>query len=325
MKALVTGSSGFIGSHLVEALVEKGYLVNCLIRKESNLKWIKDLKVNFIEGSYFDKDSLEPALRGMDIVFHVGAAIDAPNWDLFYKVNVEGTINLLTTCQQVAPNIKKFIFVSSIAAAGPAVNKRPVRESDACEPVSLYGKSKYLAEQAVSKFFDTLPIIILRPTNVLGIRQKQFFTTLKMAKKRIIPLLGTREKQTSICFVEDVVKAMMLAAEHPSLSGETYFVAHAEFYSWREILNRITKELGLSFVLKIPYPLLMLIASVSEVIAKISKGTPLVTRKRLRSARKNYWLHDVSKIKKDLGFSTTVNFEEGIQKIVQWYRDQGLV
>ncbi len=325
MKALVTGSTGFIGSHLVESLIREKYKVYCLIRKTSNLKWIKDLNVEFITGSYWDKESLSRAVKGMDYVFHVGAVIDAMEWDTFYKINVEGTINLLNVCAEVNPHLKKFVFVSSIAAAGPAKERKPVKESDPCHPVSLYGKSKCLAEEAAARFFDKLPIVIIRPTNVLGTRQRQLYSSLKLARKRIIPLLGSGDKQTSLIFVQDVVQALLLAAEKKNIKSRTYFVADGEEYSWRDILKFITKELGLSFVIKIPFSVLMTIAFFNEMIAKVTGGSPLVTRKSILSVRNNYWLHDISLIRKELGFSPEINFEEGMRDIIKWYKEKGLL
>ncbi|NIM17511.1 MAG: NAD-dependent epimerase/dehydratase family protein [Candidatus Aminicenantes bacterium] len=325
MKALVTGSTGFIGSHLVESLIKKKYKVYCLIRKESDLRWIENLEVELISGSYWDKESLCHAVKGMDYVFHVGAVITAFEWETYYKVNVEGTINLLEACAEVNPGLKKFVFVSSISAAGPAKDKRPLKESDPCHPVSLYGKSKCLAEEAAARFFDQLPIVIIRPTNVFGIRQKQLYTTLKLAKKRIIPLLGNGDKQTSICFVQDVVKALILAAENEKVRGKTFFVANPGPYSWREILKFITTALGLPFIIKIPHQALMIIAFVCEMIAKLAGGRPLITRKTIRSTRENYWLHDISSIRRELGFSPEVPFEEGMRDIIKWYKDNGLL
>ena len=321
MKALVTGSTGFIGSHLVESLIKKKYDVYCLIRKTSNPKWIKDLEVEFITGSYTDKKSLLPAVKGMDYVFHVGAVINAFEWDTFYRTNVEGTINLLQACAEVNPGLKKFVFVSSIAAAGPSINKKPKKEKNRCQPVSLYGKSKYLAEKEAARFFNQLPIVILRPTNVLGIRQKELNSVIKLARKRIIPLLGNGDKQTSICFVQDVVRALILAAENKHVRGQTFFVASEEAYSWREILTFISSELGQSFVFKIPHPLLMLIALVSEAISRITGDKPFITRKSVASARNNYWIHDTTLIKKELGFSPEINLKDGLKDIIKWHRE----
>lgn len=325
MKALVTGGTGFIGSHLVEALIQRGDDVHVFIRPQSDLKWLKGLKIKHRTGSYGDQDSLQQAVWGMDVVFHVGAVITAFDWETYDRANVKATIRLLEACAEANPELKKFVFVSSISAAGPANDRVPLKESDPCSPVSRYGKSKLLAEEAAARYFDRLPIVILRPTNVLGVRQKQLFSTLKLAKKRIIPQLGNGDKQTTICFVQDVVRALILAADKESVRGGTFFVADPRPYSWREILDGVTRSLGLSYVIRIPYPALLMIAWLSEAAARLTGTRPLTTRKSLRSVRKNYWLQDISLIKKELGFSPEISFEEGMADIISWYRDRGLL
>lgn len=325
MKALVTGSTGFIGSHLVEALIEKGYTVSCLIREESNLKWLKNLDVELVTGSYLDKDSLEGAVKGMDYIFHVGAVINTFEWETYFNVNVQGTVNLLEVCASVNPQIKKFVFVSSISAAGDTKSGQPLKESDPCNPISQYGKSKLKAEEAAARFFEQLPIVIIRPTNVLGARQKQLQAILKIAKKRIVPLLGNGDKQTSICFVQDVVRSLILAAENETVRSKTFFVADPDPYSWRELMEAITAALGHSWVIKLPYPILMTIAFISETIAKLTSSRPILTKGYIRSSRKNYWLHDVSAIKKELGFVADTPLQQGMHDIVKWYRDNGLL
>ena len=129
MKALVTGSSGFIGGHLVRSLLERGHAVSCLVRPASEPRALAGLDVTRISGSYFDLASLGRAVKGMDYVFHAGAALSAVDWPGYFKANVQGTANMLEACAQANPGLRKFVFISSIAAVGPAVDKRPVRES----------------------------------------------------------------------------------------------------------------------------------------------------------------------------------------------------
>jgi nucleoside-diphosphate-sugar epimerase len=325
MKALVTGSTGFIGSHLVEALLEKKYEVYCFVRENSALRWLKDLDVKLITGAYSDKESFYPAVQGMDYVFHVGAVIDALEWETFYNTNVLGTVNLLEACAEKNPAVKKVVFVSSIAATGAAVDKKPLTEEDECRPVSLYGKSKLEAENAAAGFFDTLPIVILRPTNIFGARQFHLYETLKLLKKRILPLLGNGDKQTSVCNVHDLVRAMILAAENENIKSRTYFVANKEHYSWRGILAFLAGELGHSFMIKIPYPLLVVFAFFAGKIAALRGKAPIISRKSLYNVRHYYWLHDTSRIEKELGFVPQVQFEEGLREIVRYYKDSGAI
>ena len=183
--------------------------------------------------------------------------------------------------------------------------------------MSLYGKSKYLAEQAAAGFFARLPIVIIRPPNVLGAGQRELLAVMKLLRRRIVPVIGRREKQTSICFVQDLVRALVLAAESDRASGKTYFVAADEAYSWREIMAQLLRAMDLKFVLKIPHPLLLGVALVAEAVAGLTGKAPLVTRRDLRSARDNYWLCDAGLIRAELGFRTEVEFAAGIRDIVR--------
>ncbi len=323
MKALVTGSSGFIGGHLVRHLVQRGYDVSCLVRAASRTDALAGLPVTLVSGSYFDPESLRRAVHGTDYVFHAGAVLSAPDWPAYFKTNVEGTANILEACAQAAPGLRRFVFVSSISAVGPARDKMPLRETDDCRPVSLYGRSKYLAERAAADFSLRLPIVIVRPANVLGVGQRELLAVMKLLRRRIVPLIGRREKQTSICFVQDLVRALVLAAEHDRSSGRTYFVAADEAYSWREIMAELLRAMEMKFALKIPHPLLLGVALVSEAVAKLSGKPPLVTRGDLRSARDNYWLCDARLIREELGFRAEVEFAWGIREIVRQFIARG--
>ncbi len=319
MKALVTGGSGFIGGHLVRYLLQRGYELSCLVRSESEPRALAGLPVARVSGSYFDHESLLRAVRGMDYIFHAGAVLSAPDWPGYHKTNVEGTANILEACAKVNPGLRRFVHVSSIAAAGPAARAKPLRETDGCRPVSLYGKSKYQAEQAVAAFGNRLPIVIIRPPNVLGVGQRELQVILRLLRRRIFPLIGRREKQTSICFVQDVVRALALAAENDRATGRTYFVAAKEFYSWRGIIAQLLREMNGRFALKIPHQLLLALAFVSETGTRLTGKAPLVTRGDLRSARDNFWLCDASLIREELGFTPEVEFTQGIRDIVRHF------
>ena len=224
MKVLVTGSNGFIGSHLVDYLVVQGYDVFCLVRKQSNLKWIRDLNVEFVYGDCRDKGSLFNAVKEKDFVLHLAGKIKADDWNTYYSTNYIGTKNLIEACVEVNPKIKKFVLISSISAAGPSVKNMLKKEDDPCTPITDYGKSKLMGEEAVVKFSHKIPYVIIRPPNIYGPREEEFYSVLKLIKKRIKPLLGNGENQVSVCFVHDLVRAILMAAVHPDAIGSTYYM-----------------------------------------------------------------------------------------------------
>jgi nucleoside-diphosphate-sugar epimerase len=149
LKALVTGGTGFIGSHLTEALIRKGVQVRCLLRKTSDSKWLKSLPMEFVHGDFNDRTSLENAVRGVDWVLHLAGVTKAIKEETYFEANGLGTENLIHACLENNPRLQKFIYISSQAAAGPSRNGRNKKELDPCEPVSIYGRSKREGEEIV--------------------------------------------------------------------------------------------------------------------------------------------------------------------------------
>jgi nucleoside-diphosphate-sugar epimerase len=323
IKALITGASGFIGGHLAEALIRKGWDVYALTRKETDPRWLESREVKLVHADYQDKPSLNEAVKGMDYVFHLGAVIAAPKWEDYHRANVQATENLLAACQESCPGLKKFVFVSSISAAGVTAPGQAKTEADPCTPISYYGRSKLEAEERAAQYMERVPIVIVRPPNVLGPRQNEIKTMLETLEKRIFPLLGNGDKQTSIIFVEDLVRALIMAAEKKEAEGQTYFVTDNRHYSWREILDFIAVEMGIrSFMIKIPYPLLYIIAVISSFIARLAGVGAMISRENIVNLRKQYWLYDSQKIEKELGFAPAIKFEDGMREIIAWYRSE---
>lgn len=165
-----------------------------------------------------------------------------------------------------------------------------------------------------------LPVVIIRPPNVLGIGQKELESLLKLVKKRILPQLGNGDEQTSICFTADVVRALILAAERHEATGQTYFVTDNRQYSWPEMIRFIANEMGvLPYVLKIPYPLLYAVAVLFQGSSRILRTPLLVNPMDIKSSRKYYWLYSSKKIESELGYFPQVKFEEEVRNIIFWY------
>jgi nucleoside-diphosphate-sugar epimerase len=326
MRMLVTGSTGFIGSHLVEALIRDGHDVSCFVRAESNTQRLKEQKITLVAGSYNDSSSLKRAVTGMDVVFHVGACIQANDWDTYFFSNTSSTVNLLHACVEASPGLRRFVFISSISAGGPAESGIPKNEADGDRPVSMYGRSKLLAEKAVLEYKDRIPVVVIRPPNVLGVRQKELTLFVRLMKKRILPLIGNRNNHTSIIFVQDLVRAMMLAAVDDRAVGEVYYVTDNHVYSWYELLISLARELKVyPFVIKLPYPVLYGIVAIMEAISSIFGITPASDKESLRMVRKYEWIYDSGKIRTDLDFEPQIQFEDGIRQIVSDYRAMGIL
>ena len=323
-KALVTGANGFIGSHLAEELVLRGWEVSCLVRRPHGLGWIESLEVRLLRGDCRDKPTLGPAVEGVDCVFHLAGVINSLKWEEYYQSNVVGTRNLLEACSERNPGLKKFIHVSSISAAGPSEKGRALTEADPERPVSDYGRSKLAAEEAVREYGGRFPCVIIRPPNIIGPRQRELQGAIRLIKKRIKPVVGTGEPQTSLCYVRDVVEALILAAERPEADGRTYFLADPKPYAWSDITDAVQEALGIRrIVLKVPYRIQWLAAAASEAAARLTGRKPKLTRTSILAARKYYWIYDGSRIKRELGFEPRTGLKDAVRETIDWYQAHG--
>jgi nucleoside-diphosphate-sugar epimerase len=315
MKAFVTGASGFIGSHLVQELVRRGHGVRALVRPTSSLRWLEGTGPILVAGDLRDQSSLRKAVVGSEVVFHLAAVIHASSREKHRAVNVQGTENLLAACQEAVPRLQRFVFISSIAASGPSLRDKPKTEDDTCRPISAYGQSKLEAEKAVRRYGAKFPVVIVRPPNVLGAREREVQAILRALRNRLKPLLGNGDIQTSFIMVEDLVEAILLCAEKKEAAGRTYNVTDGQAHSWREpvdILSRLLRRRSLP----LPYGLLYVLAGSAELMFKLAGKRPPVRRSALRSIHDNYWIFDASKIERELGFRARMTLEEGLRRIV---------
>jgi len=318
MTALVTGASGFIGRRLVMELARRGHETACLVRPTSRTAPLRDLPVEFVLGDLGNPDSLARAVEGRDYVFHLAGVIQAVDEPAFETANALGTRNLVNACLRAEPGVKRFVYVSSIAAAGPSPPGRALKEEDEPRPVSAYGRSKLAAERIVLEAGARMPVTIVRPPNVLGPGSKELDQAIGLLRKRLVPALGDGRPRTSLIDVDDLVEALILAAENSRSVGQTYFVTDGRAYAWPEITAAVAEELGVGrFKVKVPFAVQMLAARLAETAARLRRRPPLLTREIVRSGRDYSWIYDGSKIERDLGFRPKYGLRESVRRAVE--------
>ncbi|NPV12038.1 MAG: NAD-dependent epimerase/dehydratase family protein [Ignavibacteria bacterium] len=318
--SLVTGASGFVGSHLVDKLLSLNHQVRIIARKESKLKWVDPSRVEIFTGDYSDINFLRDAVKNVDYIFHVAGVIKSKKKEGYYKGNVEVTKNLLSAVKKENPNLKRFLFVSSQAAAGPSPEGFAKTEDMECNPVTTYGKSKLMAENEVKKFTGIIPFTIVRPSAVYGPRDPEILMFFQTLKKGIQPMVGFREKYVSLVHVSDLIDGILLAAFSDRSINQTYFISSEKGYGWEEIGNISSEILGKKVIkIKIPHFVVYLVAAISQTLSLFSKEATILNLEKAREMVQSSWVCSVEKAKKELGYNQKISIEEGIRETINWY------
>jgi nucleoside-diphosphate-sugar epimerase len=319
---LVTGGTGLVGSHLVELLLEKGYSVTCVVRDTKQLRWLNGLKVRVLQGDCLHPGPLDAAVQGAAFVFHVAGLTKARRSRDYYLVNHIGTRNLLQACARSETGIRKFVLISSLAAAGPSPDGSPVKAGAPANPVSDYGKSKQRAEEEALQYKDRFPVVILRPSAVYGPRDRDMYELFRWAARGVTIEISGGERFINPCYVKDLALATLQAAERNTESGSIFFVAENQAYSWSAFRQALLAAGGVKARnIKIPYPAAWLIGVASEIGGLFTGKPALTNRQKVLEASQRYWVCDMSETEKQLGFRSVYPLHRGLEITWKWYRD----
>lgn len=318
--AFVTGGTGFIGSHLIDRLLSKGYHVRALVRNPKNLGFLKDLPIEVIEGDLFSNAALEKGITGCDFVYHVAGLVAAKTKEEFYRGNRDATRNIIEITARVNPAVKKFVHISSQTAVGPGTGMTPVTEATEPRPLTTYGKSKLAAEQEVLKFKEKLPVTILRVSAVYGPRDTATFDYFKSAYMGLELMIGFSDSYVSLVHSKDLVTGIILAGEKDASAGQTYFLGSEQYYTWNEI-GYVTKSVLKKKLLRVrvPRPLVFVIAGVSGLASKFKAKPSVLNYEKAYDLIQSNWCCDVTKAKKELGYRQEVTLTEGVKETIDWY------
>ncbi len=318
MNALITGGTGFIGSHLAESLLEKGITVFALVRDRHNLKWLRGLDICLLEGDLFSIPLLPSSL---DCVFHLAGLTKASKLADYYTVNQRGTASFFKALRSQNMHPKKIIVLSSLAASGPSVNGKAVRESDPACPLTPYGESKLLGEAEALKFKGDFSVIILRAAAIFGPRDRDFLPYFKLIKQGLGVSLGSKKKFLSLCYVKDLINALYLCTQKELDSGEILNIADPHSYSWDEFERAAGKAAGKKLKkVSIPVSVFSFASLLSEVWGKISRTPALLNRYKFKELKQSCWVADTSKAEEKLSFYPLFSLEKAVEETLNWYR-----
>lgn len=326
MIAVVTGSTGFIGSHLVDALLARGDTVRALVRPETP-PGARDPRVESFEADLLDDRSVRDSRvwEGASQVFHLAGVTRGRTLAQFRAGNVFPTANLLAAVAARSGKRPHIVLVSSQAAAGPAAAAdAPVRETDRPVPVEAYGRSKLQAEQAVARYRDDLPVTIIRPAAVYGPRDRDFLAAFKQASARVALHAVPRDHAFSVVYVTDLVAALLRAAERQATAGRTYFVADEAPVTWGQLYDEVAAAAGRRpFHVQVPRTAVRVAAHAGDLLSTLTGRATLLNRNKAALARPRWWLCDASRARADLDWQATVPLQVGVRDTYNWYVDAG--
>jgi len=328
---LVTGANGFIGSHLVRRLLELKKEQNweedilCMVRSTSDISALKGLDIKLITGDVREPGTLVNAVKGAAYIYHLGAELFTISRKRFMDVIAKGTENMLNAAvQHGGGTLKRFLLVSSQAAAGPSDSKTPITEERTPPPgVSWYAEAKLEAERIAKTYMDRLPITIVRPCSVYGERDKAFYATFKSVEMRIHALTGFRKRYTGMVYVKDLVEGFIAASRSPRSIGETYFLSNVDSYSVGQVNKAMAKAMGKPWGLSIPFPLFIfrIIGVFMELFYLFFRIEPIPTRDKVRDMSQVYWICSPAKAKDHLGWEAKYSLLDGMKFTTRFYKD----
>jgi nucleoside-diphosphate-sugar epimerase len=319
---LVTGASGFLGGWVVEKLAAQGARVRCLVRPTSRRDFLTAPGLEFAVGDVGDRASLDRAVAGVDVVFHVAGLIKARRPEDYAAVNVQGTINVLDACRTVAERLTRVVLVSSLAAVGPSALDQPVDETTPPHPFSPYGKSKLAAENAAEAYRGELPLVIVRPPTIYGPRDRETLLMFRLATLGVRPKLGPGE--ITVVHASDLADGILLAATDPRAAGETYFICGDESPSPTEMMARVSAAVGRRGVgVPVPAWAIRLSGRAADAVGNVT-GVPFIfDRWKADELADGYWACSNRKAKANLGFAPRIPLADGLRQTAEWYRRAG--
>ena len=316
-RILITGASGFIGGFLAEEGLDRGWEVTAAVRPTSDKKWLQDERIRFLELDFRSEAGLRDTLMSVgrfDFIIHNAGSTKEPNREgYFAKRFADALLN-----NNQAPD--KFLYVSSLAAIGPAKFDQKLVPGQAPNPVTFYGESKLASEQYLASLSD-FPWTAVQPTAVFGPREKGIFLAIKLAAQGWAFIIGTKPQQLSFIYVKDLVSLMYAALERGH-SGKRYLVTDGKSYSNTElgkavesVTNRATTQV------KIPLTVVRAVAGISELAGKWRGEVPPLNREKLPELTAESWLCDMSETFGDLQFQPRYDLYSGMEETVKWYKE----
>ena len=316
-RVLLTGGTGFLGSHVAELLVEAGHEVRATIRATSDTRWLDPLPVETVVPDLEDPGALAAALEGVADVMHVGGVTIATDPSVFDRVNAVGTAALAAAAGRAG--VRRFVLISSLAARGPDLAEGPV---------SPYGRSKRGGEVRLAELAAVgeapSAIRVLRPGGIYGPRDPDMVALFRMAARGLL-VLPSVEGRLQPVHVHDAARAAVRALESADETDPGPLpVVTDRVHTWAEVGEALTAAIGRpTRILRVPPALFLAAGGAAELAARLTGGPPVFDRRRARDLTQRSFTSDIEATRRALGWTPEVGLREGMEATVDWYRTQG--
>lgn len=319
--AFVTGGTGFVGSHLVEELIGRGYEVRCLVRSEP--KWLAGMEISMVRGAIDHPDTIRGAISDVDIVFHVGGLTRARTWEALEQANVRDTLRLLDLARERPGTPPTVLVTSSLAAVGRS-DAAIADESTPLRPVSRYGRSKAEMEAGLEPYRSDLPLVVIRPPAVYGPRDTDVLTFFQSVARGLCPIVGRADDPAvSLVHVSDLVRGMADAAESSVTAGRTYFIGGDPPISWGSVRDATASAVDRR-VVTVPVPpfLVPVVGAVSELAGRLVGRHAALDREKAAEILHATIMCSNARAAADFGYADRIRLPDGVRETITWYRDQ---
>jgi nucleoside-diphosphate-sugar epimerase len=323
-KIFVTGAGGFVGNFVTAQLLRAGFEIYALIRNRKP-QFPASEKLHFVEGELLKSEKYSAALEKCDTVLHIAGEISATTDYRYMRPNAAGTEALAKAAAQ-SSSIKKFIYISSLAAGGPSQPGKPRKELDPDEPVSAYGRSKLAGETRLFNTDADYQKIVIRPPVIYGPGDKGFFTFFRLTREHLKPVFYGLTQNISIIHIADLSEIIMrlLAMEKNGRDIIFYVNDGLAEHDVKELITLLCKY---SESWQIPIPVIRLLLAAAGYggnwLSVLLNRRIQMNKNKYQELKQAAWTCDASKVFEFLNYQPSVSLEKGISETFAWYRENG--